>query len=87
MPKTSIRRTSRRPARPTRIAAARAPSGSAFSPQGSRLILWEGVAICHSQWCEVIGYPREAHTPIVDTLHEYFEPRKQSIRESIAISL
>jgi hypothetical protein len=46
-------------------------------------LIWECAAICHSQWCEVIGYPREAQTPILDALHGQLESAQQTIRESI----
>jgi hypothetical protein len=48
-------------------------------------ILWEGTAVCYSQWCEVMGYPREVHTPILETAHQILESTQASLRESIEL--
>jgi hypothetical protein len=86
MPKTSVPLPSGVPAAP-RERRLRRTFWIGILAAGLAPILWEGAAICHSQWCEVIGYPREAHTPIVDTLHRHLGSTQESIRESIAIHL
>jgi hypothetical protein len=50
---------------------------------GCAPVLWESAAICYSQWCEVIGHPWEAHTPILNAVHQQFERAHASIHESI----
>jgi hypothetical protein len=82
MPKTSIPLSPETPT-DSQPAHARRALWIGVLAAGLAPFLWEGAAICHSQWCEVIGHPREVRTPILETVHEHLDSTQASIRESM----
>jgi hypothetical protein len=47
----------------------------------------EGASFCYAQWCEVLGVPAEAHTPILDLAGAGLSNAHDLLGESIASGL
>jgi hypothetical protein len=46
-------------------------------------LIAEGCAVCHAQWCRVLGSNAEASTPLFDSLHEGVESGHRSFWDAI----
>jgi hypothetical protein len=43
----------------------------------------EAVAICCSQWCEVMGRTSEVRTPMIDSIEQGLQDARESLAESV----